>query len=69
MRKHLALLLDVVSGFKPFSEASHLAQKCGTHRSDSPVGLCNPPHRGHGEPANPGLLYHLLWIPCCDTVS
>jgi hypothetical protein len=37
MGKQLALLTDVVSGFKSFSEASRLAQKCGTHRSDSPV--------------------------------
>jgi hypothetical protein len=36
-RKHLALLTDVVSGFKSFSEAPHLARKCGTRRSDSPV--------------------------------
>jgi hypothetical protein len=36
-RKHLALLADVVSEFKSFSEASHLAWKCGTRRSDSPV--------------------------------
>jgi hypothetical protein len=34
---HLALLVDMVSGFKFFSEAPHLAQKCGTCRSDSPV--------------------------------
>jgi hypothetical protein len=33
------------------------------------LGLCNPPRRGHGEPAKPGLLYLLVWIPCCDTVS
>jgi hypothetical protein len=33
------------------------------------LGLCNPPHQGHGEPAKPGLLYPLAWIPCCDTVS
>jgi hypothetical protein len=37
MRKHLALLTDVVSGFKFFSEAPCLAQKFGTLRSDSPV--------------------------------
>jgi hypothetical protein len=37
MRKHLALLADLVSGFKSFSEAPRLAQKCGTCRSDSPV--------------------------------
>jgi hypothetical protein len=36
-RKHLALLADVVSGFKSFSEASHHAQKRGTHMSDSPI--------------------------------
>jgi hypothetical protein len=36
MGKYLALLVDM-SGFKSFSEAPHLAQKCGTHRSDSPI--------------------------------
>jgi hypothetical protein len=30
-------LADVVFGFKSFSEAPHLARKCGIHRSDSPV--------------------------------
>jgi hypothetical protein len=33
------------------------------------LGLCNPPCRGHGEPAKPGLLYPVEWIPCCDTIS
>jgi hypothetical protein len=33
------------------------------------LGLCNPPHRGHGEPAKPGLLYPLVWILRYDTVS
>jgi hypothetical protein len=37
MRKHLDLLTDVVPGFKSFSEAPHLAWKCGICRSDSPV--------------------------------
>jgi hypothetical protein len=37
MGKHLALLADMVSRFKSFSEAPRLPQKCGTHRSDSPV--------------------------------
>jgi hypothetical protein len=37
MRKHLALLVDVVSEFKSFSEALCLTRKCVTHRSDSPV--------------------------------
>jgi hypothetical protein len=35
--EHLALLADMVSGFKFFSEAPHLAHKCGTHRSDGPI--------------------------------
>jgi hypothetical protein len=33
------------------------------------LGLCNPPCRGLGELAKPGLLYPLVWISCCDTVS
>jgi hypothetical protein len=33
------------------------------------LGLCNPPRQGLGDPAKPGLLYPLVWIPCCDTVS
>jgi hypothetical protein len=37
MRKYLALLMDVVSGFKSFSEAPRLARKCGAHTSDNPV--------------------------------
>jgi hypothetical protein len=37
MRKHLALLADVVSGFKSFSEAPRLARRCGTRRSDSSI--------------------------------
>jgi hypothetical protein len=40
--KHLVLLMDMMSGFKSFSEALRLAQKCGTHRSDNPVRVCNP---------------------------
>jgi hypothetical protein len=45
------------------------------HRSVVPtgvtvlLGLCNPPHRGRGEPAKLGLLYPLVWIPSCDAVS
>jgi hypothetical protein len=35
--KHLALLTNVVSRFKSFSEAPRVACKCHTHRSDSPV--------------------------------
>jgi hypothetical protein len=67
--KHLALLMVVVSGFKSFSEAPRLAWKCGTCRSEIVLGICNPPCRGCGEPAKPGLLYSLVWIPYCDTVS
>jgi hypothetical protein len=33
----MALLVDVVSRFKSFSEAPPLAWKCGTRRSDSPI--------------------------------
>jgi hypothetical protein len=35
--KHLALLTNMVSRLKSFSEAPCLARKCGTCRSDSPV--------------------------------
>jgi hypothetical protein len=63
-RKHLVSLMDVVSKFKSFSEAPHLARKCGTHMSHSPIrNLCNPPRQGLGELAKPELLYTLLWIP------
>jgi hypothetical protein len=33
------------------------------------LGLCNPPRRGRGEPAKPGLLYPLMSIHCCDIAS
>jgi hypothetical protein len=33
------------------------------------LGLCNTPRRGRGELAKSGLLYPLVLIPCCDTVS
>jgi hypothetical protein len=69
MGKHLALLADVVSGFRSFSEAPHLAWKCGHTGVTFLLGLCSPAHRGRGEPAKPGLLYPLVWIPCCDAVS
>jgi hypothetical protein len=36
-RKNLALLTDMVSGFKSLCEAPRFAQKCGTRRSDSLV--------------------------------
>jgi hypothetical protein len=50
----------VMSGFKSFSEAPLLARKCSTRRSDIPVKAFNPPRRGRGEPAKPGLLYPLV---------
>jgi hypothetical protein len=68
-RKCSALLANVVSRFKSFSEAPCLARKCGTRRSVVLLGLCNPPRRGRGEPAKPGLLYPLVWNPCYDIVS
>jgi hypothetical protein len=36
-RKHLALVTNVVFGYKSFGEAPRLARKYGTHMSDSPV--------------------------------
>jgi hypothetical protein len=32
------------------------------------LGLCNPPLRGCGKPDKLGLLYPLVWIPCCGIV-
>jgi hypothetical protein len=67
--KHLALLMDVVSRLNPSVKLYAL------HGSVVPVGvtvllgLCNPPRRGRGEPVKPGLLYPLMWISCCSTVS
>jgi hypothetical protein len=65
----LVVLTNVVSGFNSFNEAPRLAWKCGTHRSEGPVRACNPPRRGRVEPAKPRLLYPLVWIPFCETVS
>jgi hypothetical protein len=33
------------------------------------LGICNPPHRSHGESAKPGLLYPLVWIFGYDTIN
>jgi prepilin signal peptidase PulO-like enzyme (type II secretory pathway) len=68
-RKHLALLVDMVSGFKSFSEAPHLARKVVPAGVTVLLGFFNPPRRGCGEPAKPRLLYPLVWIPCCDIVN
>jgi hypothetical protein len=65
----MPLLTDMVSILNPLVKLHAL------HESVVPVGvtvlsgLCNPPCQGRGELAKPGLLYHLVWIPCCDTVS
>jgi hypothetical protein len=56
MRKHLALLTDVVFGFKSFSEAHALHESVVPAGVTVLLGLCNPPHGGRGEPAKPGLL-------------
>jgi hypothetical protein len=65
----MTLLIDVCPGLNPSVKLHTL------HGSVVPVGvtvllgLCNPPHRGRGEPAKPGLLYPLVLNPCYDTVS
>jgi hypothetical protein len=52
----------------------HLVMLHALHESVVPagviglLGLSNPPYRGHGDPAKPGLLYPVVWISCCDTV-
>jgi hypothetical protein len=62
------MLMDMVSMCITFCEAPHL------HGSVVPAGvivllvLCKPTRRGCGEPAKPGLLYPLMWIPCCGIV-
>jgi hypothetical protein len=65
----LALLVDVVSGFKSFREDPRLHGSVVPAGVTVVVGLWNPPRRGRGELAKLGLLYPLVWIPCCDIVS
>jgi hypothetical protein len=54
---------------------NHSVKLPALHGSVVPTGVtvllvhCNPPRRGQGELAKPGLLYPLVWIPCYDTVS
>jgi hypothetical protein len=69
MGKHLALLIDVVSGFNPSVKLHAMHGSAVPTGVTIMLGLCNPPHRGRGEHAKPRLLYPLVWIPCCDTVS
>jgi hypothetical protein len=58
-----------------FSRISSAVKLHAMHESVVPLGvtvllwLCNPPRRGRGESAKPGLLYPLVWIPCYDTVN
>jgi hypothetical protein len=37
MRKHLVILMEVVSGCITFNDASRLTRKCGIRRSDGHV--------------------------------
>jgi hypothetical protein len=69
MRKHFALLVDVVSGLNPSVKLHALHGSVVPTGVTVPLGLCNPPRRGHGELAKPGFLYPLVWIPCCDTIN
>jgi hypothetical protein len=69
MRKHLDLLMDVVSGFKSFSSPHHALDESVVLVGVAVLlGLCNSPCRGCGGLAKPGLLYLLVWIPCYDTI-
>jgi hypothetical protein len=68
-RKHLALLTDVVSGFKSFVMFHALHGSVVSVGVTILLGLCNPPRRGRCDPAKPGLLYPLVWIPCYDTIN
>jgi hypothetical protein len=65
----LALLMDMVSRFNPSVKLHVLHGSVAPAGVTVLLGLCNPPRRGRGEPAKPELLYPLVWIRCCDTVS
>jgi hypothetical protein len=69
MGKHLVLLMDVVFGLNPPVKLHTLHGSVVNTGVTVLLGLCNPPRRGHGEPAKHGLLYPLVWIPCYNTVS
>jgi hypothetical protein len=62
-RKHLVLLVDVVSGLIPLVKLDALHGSVVPAGVTILLGLCNPPHQSCGEPAKPGLLYPLMWIP------
>jgi hypothetical protein len=65
MRKQLALF----AGLNPSGKLHALHGSVVLTGVTVLLGLCNPPRRGRDEPAKPGLLYPLVWIPCCDTVN
>jgi hypothetical protein len=69
MGKHLALHVDMCSDLNPSVKLHALHGSVVPAGVTVLLGLCNPPRRGHGEPAKPGLLYPLVWIPFCDIVS
>jgi hypothetical protein len=56
-------------GLNPLVKLHAMHGSVGPARVTVLLGLCNPPRRSRGEPAKPGPLYPLVWIPCCDTVS
>jgi cytochrome c biogenesis protein CcdA len=62
------MLANVVSGCITFSEAQHLHGSVVPAGVTVPLGLCNQPRRGCGEPTKLGLLYPLVWIPCYGIV-
>jgi hypothetical protein len=65
----LTLLEDVVPGLNPLVKLHALHESVVPTGVTVLLGLCNPPCRGCGEPVKPGVLYPLVWIPCCNTVS
>jgi hypothetical protein len=67
--KKLALLMDAVSDLNPSVKLHALHGSVVPAGVTILLGLCNPPRRGHGKPAKHGLLYPLVWFPCCDIVS
>jgi hypothetical protein len=68
-RKHLTLLEDVVPGLNPLVKLHALHESVVPTGVTVLLGLCNRPCRGCGEPVKPRVLYPLVWIPCCNTVS
>jgi hypothetical protein len=66
--KHLVQLVDMVSGVLPSVKLHALNKSVVPAGVIALLGLCNPPRRGCGEPAKPGLLYPLVWTLCCSIV-